>query len=351
MQLLCFGDIAFADGYRSEWIWPRVSGFFPSDDTRIIFNWELPIGNELNPIPRTSGPRLLSHLKSPDILSQWAPGFATLATNHILDAGEAGLTNTITQLQTKGFITCGAGRTQEEITRPIIWETEEGKLAITNWVFGETNPDWDTIPGPNCWPGKEMACMQIQDLKKIVDWVIVIVHWSDELFPYPRSEDREIARSLIKAGADAVIGHHPHVVRGLELINGKPVFYSLGNFYFSNIRDNKKRLTYRPAPRNREALSVRFIFSRNKEVKYEPISFWQGKDQTKPDLLNRATHRLNSTSQILARLSGPDYSNWYTSRKKVFNSFEYRLHFALLSKGWMTIFRNRIPITRIKNKS
>jgi hypothetical protein len=77
----------------------------------VLFNWELPIGNTVNPTPRSSGPRLLAHPDSTRVIKRWSPGFATLATNHILDAGEEGLATTIESLKHAGFITLGAGGT------------------------------------------------------------------------------------------------------------------------------------------------------------------------------------------------------------------------------------------------
>jgi hypothetical protein len=233
MQLLCIGDIALADMNLSEDEWGVPRGVVPGEDLRILFNWELPMGKTKNPMPRSRGPRLLAHPDSWRVIQGWAPGFGTLATNHILDAGEEGLSNTIESLHQAGFATVGAGRNLEEIEKPLFWETAEGCLAVVNWVFPETHPDWLSVPGPNCWPGLVAAKRTIQALKQQVDWILTVVHWSDEHFPYPRPEDRAIVRELAQMGVDLVVSHHPHVVRGVEVIGFCPVFYSLGNFYFS----------------------------------------------------------------------------------------------------------------------
>ena len=133
-----------------------------------------------------------------------------------------------------GFQTIGAGLSVDDIQKPLFWETVEGKIAIVNWVFPETHPDCETAIGPNCWPGLGEAKLIIQSLKKNANWVFVLVHWSDEDFSFPRPEDRLLARELAGMGADMIIGHHPHVVRGMEIIGSCPVFYSLGNYFFSN---------------------------------------------------------------------------------------------------------------------
>ncbi len=264
MQLLCLGDIALSDRnlFRQKWKLPQILN--SGNELRVLLNWELPIGETLNTKPRSSGPRLLSFPDSAQLIEKWSPGFATLATNHILDAGDVGLVNTIESLKGAGFETVGAGRTQEEITAPLFWETPDGRLAIVNWVFPETHPDWMAIPGPNCWPGLQQAKHTIQESKGKADWVLVVVHWSDEHFPYPRPEDRTIAHELAQMGADFIVGHHPHVVRGVEILHSCPVFYSIGNFYFSNFEDECGKWTVRQAPRHLEGLGVQISFRKGK---------------------------------------------------------------------------------------
>jgi hypothetical protein len=95
-------------------------------NNRILFNWELTIGDSINSVARTSGPRLISPPRSVTPISRWSGWIATLATNHILDAGNAGLGKTISRLHNGGFMTVGAGLSNEEIARPLFWSTAEG---------------------------------------------------------------------------------------------------------------------------------------------------------------------------------------------------------------------------------
>jgi hypothetical protein len=335
LQLFCIGDIAVSKDLSSQQEWVYPGGLRMSSDVQVLFNMELPLGGQINIKPRSRGPRLLSDPELVRRIKEWSPGFAALATNHILDAGEDGLANTITSLQREGFITVGAGMTPQEIIKPLFWDTAEGKLAILNWVFPETNPDWMRTPGPNCWPGINEATSVIRELKQEVDWVLVFAHWSDELFAYPSSVDREIARGLIEAGAAMIIGHHPHVVRGMELIAEKPVFYSLGNFFFSEFRDQKGDLNFRPVSRNREVLVVKITFLQGQEPKIETLSFWQYHNLTKPDPLDRAVRRMKNSSRPLKKYLRVEYLNWYERRRTFFNSWEYRINFSLKQKGWI----------------
>lgn len=332
MRLLCVGDIAIT--YHGTPTWLPPLDIIPRDDVRILFNWELPIGETLNPIPRSSGPRILSHPDSVKAIQKWAPGFASLATNHILDGGEEELTRTLDVLHQAGFQTTGAGRSADEVRKPLFWETSEGRLAIVNWVFPETHPEGEVVPGPYCWPGLDVAKQIIRALKQQADWVFIFPHWSDEAFSYPRPEDREIAEGLIKAGADIIIGHHPHVVRGLEMIAGNAVFYSLGNFYFSEMRNQRGDWIFKPVPRSREALAILVTLKNGRKPLVEALSYWQGSDQTKPDTLNRAVRRMKNTSRPLMKYSGEKYRAWYLKHRRFFNQWEYRLAFSLWNKGW-----------------
>src|SRR5690349_18353760 len=153
MHLLCLGDVALEDLPSEHNSWSVPGGMTPGPETKVLFNWEFPMGKRLNSKPRESGTRFLAHPDSVGVIKNWAPGIATMATNHILDAGEEGLAGSISLLQNMGFRTVGAGLSSEDIARPLFWETAEGRLSIINWVFAETHPDWGAVPGPNCWPG------------------------------------------------------------------------------------------------------------------------------------------------------------------------------------------------------
>jgi hypothetical protein len=333
MRVLCIGDVAISENISPSWLPP--GDITPGDEMRILFNWELPLGKTINPTPRTSGPRLLSHPNSVNTIRKWAPAYAALATNHIVDAGEEGLSGTIAALHQAGFQTVGAGLSVDEIKKPLLWETSEGRLAVINWVFPETHPDWEVVPGPNCWPGLEGARVTIRSLKDQADWVLIIVHWSDELFPYPRLEDRLIAHQLIDMGASVVIGHHPHVVRGIEIIGSSPVFYSLGNFYFSNISDGQGRWVNHEAPRNREGLGIQFYFHRGEQPEYDILSFWHTGERVVLDPLHRAARRMKWASQPLSGAQNSTYAKWYANQRASFDRLGYRLHFGLwkLNKG------------------
>lgn len=329
MKLLCIGDVALGDNSLSQRRWPPPRGLAPGDESRVLFNWELPMGDSINPVPRSRGRRFLAFQDASQVIQKWSPGFATLATNHILDAGEKGLIDTIESLNQEGFIIVGAGQTTEEIAKPLFWETGEGRLAIVNWVFPETHPEWMAVPGPNCWPGPEKAKETLEQVRDKADWVMVVVHWSDELFSYPRPEDRATAWKLAQMGADLVIGHHPHVVRGMEIINSCPIFYSIGNFYFSDLSDHHGHRVERQAPRNREGLGIQISLERGKRPAYRVRSFWQTRGRAVLDPIRRAQRRMELASRPLRRFRGMEYTDWHAAERARFDKRGYLWHFGV----------------------
>jgi poly-gamma-glutamate capsule biosynthesis protein CapA/YwtB (metallophosphatase superfamily) len=346
MKLLCLGDVAIGEEVPSERKWSPPGDFKPGNDEKIVFNWELPIGEQVNSNPRTSGPRLLVAPKKSQILEKWAPGFVTLATNHMLDANSDGLGKTIEELESIGFKTVGAGFSSESISEPLFWVTEEGRLSIINWVFPETNPEWMTVPGVNCWPGLKEAEAIIRDLKTKSNWLMLILHWSNELFGFPRPEDREIARSLAGLGVDIIIGHHPHVVRGFEMIGVCPVFYSLGNFFFSDFKDTDGQWI-QEAPLNRQSLGIAVTFKKGAPLQYETISFIQKQKEVIQDLQRHSELRFKRISKPIQTSNPNDYLVWYEKRKSFFMNWEAKWHFGLRKLGVIGTFKYLVK--RLRN--
>jgi hypothetical protein len=336
MNLLCLGDVGISTEDSQGNVWGPPVGITPDEDTRILFNWELPIGDSYNSKPRTSGPRIVTGLKAINVVQEWAPGFITLANNHIVDAGNSGVIDTIDSLERYRFKTVGAGRTKLEIEQPLIWETIHGRLAILNWVFPETHPDWEHVPGPNCWPGVNVAIQKISYLKKENDWAGAVLHWSDEHFSFPRPIDRVIADKLAHSGLDFIISHHSHVVRGTESIGSCKIFYGLGNFYFSDFLSGDSEWRIRQAPRNLESLGILIKLEAGKNPVYQVYSFLQLNKQVILDPRNRAKRNFEAVSRPLMNMNIDDYSAWYGVQRARFNRWGAKWHFGIRRKG---IFR------------
>jgi poly-gamma-glutamate synthesis protein (capsule biosynthesis protein) len=101
----------------------------------------------------------------------------------------------------------------------------------------------------------------IRDSKSKVDVLIVMVHWGIEYMPEPSATQKEIAHSLIDNGADVVVGNHPHWVQGYDTIDGKPIFYSLGNFVFDQAWSEETK----------SGLAIRLTYEETKLKKIEEM--------------------------------------------------------------------------------
>jgi poly-gamma-glutamate capsule biosynthesis protein CapA/YwtB (metallophosphatase superfamily) len=158
---------------------------------------------------------------------------ATLANNHTLDFDKAGLVETIEHLDRASVAAPGGGRTLAEAHRLRV-VTVRG-LRVGFLAYLGMFPS--VVPLREREPGVAMAYLprmqaDIRDARRQVDVLIVCVHAGRERVRTPTPRQREIAHAAVDAGADMVIGHHPHVVQPLEVYRGKPIFYSLGNFVF-----------------------------------------------------------------------------------------------------------------------
>lgn len=152
--------------------------------------------------------------KTISILRQMGVDVANLSNNHVEDAGERGRKDTVDALESAGILPVGSS--EPCATLRII----NGTMAICSFTdlhgFLDVKKISDTIASVR---GK-------------ADFVVVSMHWGVEYADEPTPGQRAKAKAIVAAGADAVVGHGPHVTQPMETIDGKPVFYSIGNFLF-----------------------------------------------------------------------------------------------------------------------
>lgn len=159
----------------------------------------------------------------------------TLGNNHMFDFGVEAFRQTAGVLDRQGIGRTGAGMTKEEAEAPLIMEAKGVCIAIVNISEGEDLTAAGPGPGVAGWD-IEGACARIRALKKdmtrAVHAVIAVVHCGLEYIPFAPEYVTQAFRELADAGADAVLGHHPHVPQGLFFHKNTPVCCSLGNFVF-----------------------------------------------------------------------------------------------------------------------
>lgn len=188
-----------------------------------------------------------------DVLASAKFDVVSLANNHIMDYSEDALDDTIAHLESVNVKHCGAGKDLDAARTPAVIKVGNARVAFLSYVWSGTLPGTRFFeagrPGSGCAMlhtgedgrlSEESAGILAEDLRAtrtLADFVIVSVHWGIERMNRPRPWQRKLARLMIDLGADAIIGHHPHVLQGVEIYNGKPIIYSLGNFVFPSTRD------------------------------------------------------------------------------------------------------------------
>ncbi|MCL1828811.1 MAG: CapA family protein [Oscillospiraceae bacterium] len=173
------------------------------------------------------------------ILADMGANIAFLANNHVFDYGPEGLSDTLKTLREAGIPPVGAGMDINEASQPVYYIVKGKKIAFVAAGcierYGIFTPGAsEAAPGIFRTDEKDPEALKevIKAAAENSDFVVVYFHWGVEGSSTPEPYQRELARISIEAGADAVLGSHPHVLQGAEFHNGKPIIYSLGNFWF-----------------------------------------------------------------------------------------------------------------------
>jgi poly-gamma-glutamate capsule biosynthesis protein CapA/YwtB (metallophosphatase superfamily) len=176
----------------------------------------------------------------------------SLANNHSYDYGRAGFTKTLERVRAMGLLAAGGGMNAAEAYAPAIVDVRGTKVAIVGIAkIGPSPEGRASADRPGTTNGRDqVATLQaIRDANAQADIVVVFNHWGIELDRCPLPEDKALAQAMLDAGADAVVGAHPHVLQGISTPPGKLIAYSLGNFVF---------YAKRPAARDTMVLTITF---------------------------------------------------------------------------------------------
>lgn len=234
VTLMFGGDVTLSDRVKRRLggDWSAALAQFP--ESRSV---DVAMVNLENPITdadrKRSGKRFNFRAEPESVAALEAGGIdlVTLANNHTMDYNRPGLLDTLAALDQSDIHAIGAGENITEARRPKILDVKGQRIAY----FGYYNAHWhaatETSAGTNPRENEALAA-DIQAVRDQVDWVVVNFHWGEELARYPAPYQRSIARRAIDAGADLVVGHHPHVLQGAEVYKDRAIVYSLGNFIF-----------------------------------------------------------------------------------------------------------------------
>ena len=177
---------------------------------------------------------------SVSFLNDMGVDIVSLANNHAYDYGETAFLDTMETLENAGITYVGAGRNLQEARRPVYYIINNMKIAIVAATQIEKldHPDTkgatDSSAGVfRCWNGDNLL-ETVKEAKANSDFVIVYLHWGNENeTPIDWAQEKQ-APEVVEAGADLVIGAHPHCLQKIDVIQGVPVMYRLGNFWFNS---------------------------------------------------------------------------------------------------------------------
>lgn len=267
----------------------------------VFANLEAPFGVEDSAFEKT-----FAFQVSPDLIQVLTAGkinVVSLANNHILDYGEGALVHTINLLKERGISFSGAGLNLSEARRPALLDIKGCKMAFASYSLTFPEEFWatDSTAG-TCFPYHTFFYQDIKKFKQENDLVIVSFHWGGELLNTPKEYQVQLAHQTINAGADLIIGHHPHVVQGVEIYKGKPIFYSLGNYIFGSYSQRAVRsmlINFYYGAGKIKQCKIYPINVNNGEIEFQP-KLLQGEDKIQfIDELNSISGELNNMALVI----------------------------------------------------
>ena len=244
------GDILFDPNYSvmstlrqnggsiDRGIAPEVINIMRNSDIMMINN-EFPYSGRGTPL---EGKQFTFRADPSDAayLNDLGVDLVSLANNHAYDYGMQALVDTFDAIDSAGVEYVGAGMNDKEACKPIYYIVNNQKIAVLSATQIEKGDSPDTrgagtdTPGVfRCWK-PDALLEQIRTAKENSDFVIVYIHWGTESQVETDWAQDEQAPMIAEAGADLIIGDHPHILQRLGTVRGTPIIYSLGNFWFNS---------------------------------------------------------------------------------------------------------------------
>lgn len=242
------GDISLADNWHTmKAVGQRANGIYDCIDPAIIeelkaadlsiVNNEFVFSDRGTPTPG-KGYTFRGKTSNVSMLEVFSADVANLANNHVYDFGEIGLLDTLDTLKNNGIVTMGAGKNIKEASEIQYFVANGKKIALVSATQIERHSNFtkeatETSAGVLKAKDPTRYNQVIREAAANSDYVIANIHWGPEGYYYYAGEQYDLAVAFVEAGADVIIGGHPHRAQGIEFIKDVPVLYSLGNFWFS----------------------------------------------------------------------------------------------------------------------
>lgn len=226
-----------------------------------------------------------------------------LANNHAMDYGPAALAETHRLLNENGIVSFGAGTAINEARQPAILVKNGVRFGFLGYGVAHARAVYAAKNHGGITPVvMDSIRKDIRELRNKVDVLIVSLHWGMEYSMAPAQKQREEAHQIIDWGADLILGHHPHVMQGIEIYKGKVIAYSLGNFVFDQKGNWTDRSFLLACKFQGKALSSAEIIPLDRFRTYFP-KVAEGKTRTDVlEELKKISLPINSEPQQLSRV-------------------------------------------------
>lgn len=243
ITMIFTGDVLFANSFSASYDSGGIENVVSEDVREELNQADITMVNEEFPFSTRGTPmedKQYTFRADPayvTALLEMGVDIVTLANNHILDYGKDALTDTFTTLDHAGIKYAGAGASAERAKELQTIEVQGRKIGFLAASRVIPVSDWNvdnSVPGVFTTYDGTALCNAVEEAEQLCDYVVVFVHWGVENEAYPQDYQESLAKQYIDAGADLVIGCHTHCLQGVEYYNGKPIYYSLGNFIFGS---------------------------------------------------------------------------------------------------------------------
>ncbi len=313
LRILAFGDIMLSryvrvlmDKYGMDFVFSKIKSqktgeWFYKNTDFVFANLEGPINGE-----GTSGGTSMVFSFNKNVakfLKEYGFNILSIANNHAIDQGWGGRKNTIDALNDAKVGWCG--HPSEEEASSVYYGENGFRVSKDAHSDGEKTA-FVCFQDVTSKLNIENAKALIKEVKKNADYVIVSVHWGIEYRHTPTKSQIDFGHVFVDAGADFVIGHHPHVVESFEKYNGKIIFYSLGNFVFDQYFGNDTQ----------EELSIGIDLSRKDDTLKTTIDLFPMKSEKSQSSLMNNDEKKQWIQKFIS------YGNYDEEAKSQIENFE-----------------------------
>ena len=250
VTLAFVGDVGFAQGYATiNKYRSNGSDIHNSIDEGVLSamqgadimmaNNEFPYSDRGTPTPNKTY-TFRADPKDVHIMKDMGVDIVSLANNHAYDYGPDALIDTVDILNDAQLPFVGAGKNFDEASRPAYFHANGHIISYVSATQIERYGNPDTKEATADSPGvlrtlePSKAVAVIKEAAANSDFTVMYVHWGSESTDLVEQSQRDLARAYVDAGADLIIGDHSHCLQGIDYVDGVPVFYSLGNFWFNS---------------------------------------------------------------------------------------------------------------------